>query len=93
MNKRLLISLSLALATGLILAGLALAANGPAINWSVMAGGGQHASADNITLDDSLGQAIIGSASGGNIDLSAGYWHGLGCGEVKCMAYVPVVLR
>ena len=84
MNKRILIPLLVALLATLTLTGLALAVNGPAVEWQVLAGGGAPSSGGNITLNDTLGQSIIGESSGGNSPLGAGYWYGLGYDETKC---------
>ncbi len=84
MNKQRLIPLSLALLAALLLTGLALAASGPAVNWQVMAEGGAPSSGGNITLNDTLGQPIVGDSAGGNVSLGAGYWSGLGDDETKC---------
>jgi hypothetical protein len=61
---------------------------GPAVNWWVIAGGGASSSGGNVTLNDTVGQPIIGPASGsGSVALSAGYW--VGC--VAAAADVPAV--
>ena len=85
MNRRLFISLSAALLVALTLTGIALAISGPAIDWQVFSGGGAPATGGNVTLNDTLGQPIIGDSSeGGNIAIGAGYGYGLGYDETKC---------
>jgi hypothetical protein len=76
MNKR-TIRILLAILGILGLAGAALAQGGtPAIDWWVLAGGGAPASGGTIVLNDTLGQPIVGSSSGGDVALGAGYWYG-----------------
>ncbi len=79
-----LLTLCLTALSALALIGLVLAASGPAADWQVMAGGGAPTSSGNITLNDTLGQPIIGDSSGGNVTLGAGYWSSLGYDETKC---------
>ena len=50
------------------------AAAGPEVNWWVLAGGGGAASGGNVTLDDSLGQPVIGPAGAAGIAVNAGFW-------------------
>ena len=59
---------------------IASANGGPAVDWWVIAGGGGPSSGGgNITLNDTLGQPVIGSASGsGGLALVDGYWPGAG---------------
>jgi hypothetical protein len=65
---------------GIVLAG----SSGPAIDWQVIPSGDAPSSGGNVTLNDTLGQPIIGPSSEGNIALGAGYWYGLGYDETKC---------
>ena len=65
---------------GIVLAG----SSGPAIGWQMFSGGGAPATGGNITLNDTIGQPIIGSSEGGNIALGSGYGYGLGYDETKC---------
>lgn len=83
MNKRMFVPLSLALLATLVV-GIALAVSGPTIGWQVISGGGAPATGGGVTLNDTLGQPIIDSSSGGNVTLGAGYWYGLGYDETKC---------
>lgn len=66
----------LGLAMLLSVGGVALGASGPAIDWRVIAGGGAPASGGNVTINDSIGQPLIGSSSAGNVGLGSGYWTG-----------------
>ena len=49
-------------------------AAGPEVTWWVIGGGGGAASGGGITLDDTLGQPVIGPAGGGSVTTNAGYW-------------------
>ncbi len=71
--------------------GIALAQGGPSLDWWVIAGGGAPASGGNVTLSDTLGQPVIGTASGGTIGLTAGYWHG--CTAAAAVAPAVSVTR
>jgi hypothetical protein len=48
----------------------------PTINRWVISGEGAPSSGGSVTLNDTLGQPIIGPSSGGNVSLRAGYWGG-----------------
>ena len=65
------------LALLLTTAGGASAGSDPENPWWVIAGGGGSASGGNITLDDTLGEAIIGASAGDGVALDAGYWQQL----------------
>ena len=43
-------------------------------DWWVISGGGAPSSGGNVTLNDTLGQPIVGPAGGGSTALNAGYW-------------------
>jgi len=74
----------------LLLASVALAQGTPTINWSVIGGGGGHAEAAPYALDGTLGQPIVGLATGPSVSLCAGYW----CGAAaQYRVYLPLVLR
>lgn len=64
--------------SSLLLAAAALTVSaqsgGPAVEWWVIADGGAPSSGGNVTLNDTLGQPVIGPSSGGNVTLHAGYW-------------------
>ena len=70
------LSVIIACAVVLIGAGGVLAqGDDPAVNWWVVAGAGGTSTGGSVTVSDTLGQPIIGPASGsGNLGLSAGYW-------------------
>ena len=81
MNKRIRQAIALALVGWLALAGGILAeGGGPAIGWSVVNGAGGPTSGDNVTLNDTLGQPVVGSSGSGMpaaITQGAGYWYGV----------------
>jgi hypothetical protein len=58
---------------------IASANGGPTVDWWVIAGGGGPSSnGGNVSLNDTLGQPVIGSATGGSVALVDGYWPGGG---------------
>jgi hypothetical protein len=65
---------ALAVVVVLLCAGGVLAEGGPAVDWWVLTGGGAPASGTGVALNDTLGQPIIGPASGETVGLNAGYW-------------------
>jgi hypothetical protein len=73
MNKQKMFLSILAL---VLTAGVALAQGSAAIDWWVVAGGGEPSSSGDVALNDTLGQPVVGSSSGGNVALGAGYWYG-----------------
>jgi len=76
MNKRNVVPLAIAALCLLLVGSSVLAQGGAAINWWVFGGGGAPSSGGNVTLNDTLGQPIVGPSSGGNVSLGAGYWGG-----------------
>lgn len=79
----------------LALVGLALVATvaqaqggGPAIKWAVIAAGGAPSSGTGISLNDTMGQPVVGSVTGsGDVALNTGYWDAC----VAAAAVAPVV--
>ncbi len=63
MDKQKLLSLIIAFAIMLLGAGVAQAQD-PAVDWWVIAGGGAPSSGTGVTLNDTLGQPVIGQATG-----------------------------
>ncbi len=84
-------ALTVALAAMILLligAVIALANSGdPAVGWWVISGSGAPSSGTGVTLDDTLGQPIIGATGGGDITLRDGYW--VAC--VAAPAVAPIV--
>jgi hypothetical protein len=88
MNRRMVLPLLVALLVTLLGSGIALAASGPAVDWWVISGGGAPSSSGgNVTLNDTLGQPVIGPSGSGSAALNAGYW--VGCAAAP--AGVPIV--
>ena len=58
----------------LLAAGAALAQGGPTVDWWVIVGGGGPSGGGDVTLNDTLGQPVIGPATADGLALSAGYW-------------------
>ena len=85
----------LLLLAGLALAGLVYAgsADGTAVDWVVLSGGGSPASSSSgrVSLNGTLGQTAIGSSTGPGGTLGAGFWYGLGQGIYE--VYLPLTLR
>ncbi len=74
----------------LLVTGVALAANGYTIPRHVTGGGGGRVEQGIYTLDYTIGQPVVGTASNTPYELCAGFWCG-GAGEYKI--YLPLVLR
>ena len=90
-----LLALLLLFLAGLSLAGIVWAASsgGTAVDWSVLSGGGAPAESSSgaVAMNGTLGQTVIGSSSGTDADLGAGFWYGLGEGAYRL--YLPLVVR
>lgn len=83
-------SILLALIACLLVVSAVAALSGPDISWNVVAGGGGTAAGGNITISDTIGQPIVGSSSGGNINVDAGYWVPL---AIEFSIFLPVISR
>jgi hypothetical protein len=86
------------LAVLLIVLSLATAAlaqsSGLQIDWRVMGTGGGSSSAGVVTINDTVGQPIVGSSasSDGQVVLGAGYWPSLsGAAITRNKVYLPLV--
>jgi len=77
----------------LLTAGVALALSTHTIDWWVFSGGGGTSSGGDITLNDTIGQPVIGSSSGEGVNLEAGYWVSGIVTEPESLIYLPLVLR
>jgi hypothetical protein len=86
----LLCSLLLVLSVVEGLAGVVLANGTPAIDWHVIGGGGRHGEAGTYSLDGTIGQAIVGTASDTGSELCSGFWCSM---AVKYKIYLQLVLR
>jgi hypothetical protein len=93
-RHRMTISILLFLGTALALTALTALARGGtgAVSWWVIAGGGGPADGDDVSINDTLGQPVVGRSAGGNVFLTAGYWSGP-VPESGYTCYLPVVLR
>ena len=91
MRKITLITLFLALLLGLVV-GLVQAGSSAtyAINWQVLAGGGQPAAGSGVSLNGTFGQPISGPSAGSQVDIGAGYWYGAGR---PATIYLPLLLK
>lgn len=58
----------------LVVSGVSAQGSGPAVDWWAIAGGGAPSTATGVTLNDTLGQPVVGPASGGTAGLTDGYW-------------------
>ena len=74
MSKRSAVVLGMAILCGLVLVRAAVAESITTIDWWVVSGGGGESSGSSVTLNDTMGQPVIGPSSNGNISLHAGYW-------------------
>ncbi len=98
MNRKVWLTLGAALLLGVANIAPAVAQNaGEAlVNWWVMAGGGEPASAGTVVINDTLGQPVVGASTSadGQVGLEAGYW--VGMSEVwggDQHIYLPLVTR
>lgn len=74
-KPKLLVPVLLA-ASSLVVAGLVLAQEGAAIDWWVFGNAsGPVSVGDGVTIDATLGQAVIGLSSADAVSLGAGYWY------------------
>jgi hypothetical protein len=92
MNKIRIALTSLVVVAALLLGGVVLANSlpSPTIPWHVVSGGGALAAADGVTLDGSIGQAIVGWSAAARVTLHAGYWQAVARVPTT---FLPLVLR
>jgi uncharacterized repeat protein (TIGR01451 family) len=75
-RRGLAIALCTALLSSATLLGATLARGAvPEIGWWVLGSGGAPSSGGDVTMNDTLGQPVIGPSSGGDVSLHAGYWY------------------
>ena len=79
------------LAAALLIAAATQAAPDAAgVDWWVIGGGGGSAAGGGITLDGTIGQAVVGVNGSAPYELCSGFW----CGTaVQYRIYLPLVLR
>lgn len=87
-NRKILVPLVLLLL--LLIGSMVLAQVTPAINRWVVGGGGGTATGGNVSLSSTLGQALAGPSSGGDVAISVGFWSG---GPTAHNIYLPMVAR
>jgi len=87
MNRQLVTGLAILLIAALGVDAALAQGGGPAVSWWVISGGGAPSSGGNVTLNDTLGQPVVGPSSGGDVALRAGYW--ASC--VAAAAVAPVI--
>lgn len=69
-------------------AGEAAAQNGTKVNRWVVGSAGGPSSAGDVTMNDTLGQPVMGLSDGEAVSLTAGYWyHGLGPTSVLLLSF------
>jgi hypothetical protein len=99
MNKTGISALGLAAVLILLWVGVAGAGSAAnvALDWQVLSMGGAPANGGNVSLNGTLGQAIIGASSGGNVNLSSGFWYGVtdisGGPTLDNGIYLPLIMR
>jgi len=76
-----------------LVAGVALAGSSPnyAIDWDVIAGGGNEMASAHYAIKSTTGQTAIGPAASAQYGLGAGYWYGIG--KALYDVYLPLILR
>jgi hypothetical protein len=88
-NKYTLVALSI-LCLVLVAATWAQAAQGYNLTRHVISSGGARLEQGSYTLDNTLGQPVVGRYSRGSTSLCAGFW----CREIRFdFVYLPLVLR
>jgi hypothetical protein len=88
MKTKILI-LTLVLAFLLTITGAALANGGVELPQGVLGGGASDSTVGDISLHATLGQPVVGGASGsGDVALGQGFWHG-----VNYDIYLPLVMK
>jgi hypothetical protein len=90
MSKRELTTLAVVLLCSLLLAGVVLASGGPDPDWHVVGGGGGNVQAGDYALNNTIGQALVGTARDSGYELCSGFW----CSAlVEHTIYLPLILR
>jgi hypothetical protein len=92
MHKRTTLIIIIGIVT-LFIAGTALALSNPDVDWWVISGGGGSSSGDVITVSDTIGQPVVGSSSGGDFSLEAGYWVGGIDTPTETYVFLPLVIK
>jgi hypothetical protein len=93
MNRARIAFLCLVTLAALSIGGVVLASSTaatPAVPWHVVSGGGAFAATADVTLDGSIGQAIVGWSASPRVTLHAGYWQALARVPTT---FLPLVLK
>ncbi len=90
MTRRIAVLAVIALIAGVLLTGIALAAEGFHISWYVMGGGGGTSSGGAYTVETTIGQAVVATSKGGPFEVCTGFW----CGNVaEWRVYIARMLK
>ena len=92
MKTKILI-LALVLALFLTVAGAALANGDLELPRWALGSGASDSAAGDVTLRATLGQPVVGIASGGDVTLGQGFWHGGSLAEGGYDIHLPLVQR
>ena len=92
-KKRIYLILTAAGFLLLLAVGTVLAFSTASVDWWVFSSGGGPSSGGNISMNDTIGQPVIGPSIGGDVSLQAGYWVSGSEVEEAFTVYLPLVLR
>lgn len=94
MNKPLTLALLLALLSGLLLAGAALAQTSTNYNlsWHIVGNGGGEMESTTYLMQGTIGQALVRQTGSEHYTLTGGYWHPAP-GGVGYTVYLPLLLK
>lgn len=94
-NKpRTLLILSVLTLLSLFSIGVSLAADGFAIPWWTVDGGGGQSAGGSYALTGTLGQTDAGISSAGSYELSGGFWEaGWKVVQIQVGTYLPLIVR
>lgn len=90
-KRRTIILLSLLVAALVATVAQASSSTNYAINWDVVARGGNAMASTNYAIQSTASQTAIGPGNSGNYQVGAGYWYGVSAFQFKI--YLPIVFR
>jgi len=90
MSKQNIAALVAALLCSLLLTGIVLANGTTAIDWQVIGSGGRHTEVGIYSLDNTIGQAVVGTFTDTDTELCSGFWCST---SVENNIYLPLVTR
>lgn len=64
-----------------------------AVNWQVLANGGQTLSGGSYRMESTIGQPVVGEMSGGGYKLGNGFWYGVDRIVVAIRSLLPFITR